>query len=47
VLTRRIYVAIFLAAVIIGAVLVYVYYSMSVTSVTSVTIDEVLAELMF
>jgi len=36
-----------MVAVIIGAVLVYVHYSMSVASVTSVTIDEVLAELMF
>jgi hypothetical protein len=43
-LTRRIYIAILLVAVITGAVLVYVYYSMGVASVTSLTIDQVLAD---
>jgi hypothetical protein len=43
-LSRRTYVAVLLVAVITGAVLVYVYYSMSVASVTSLTVDEVLAD---
>jgi len=38
------FVAILLVAIMVGAVLVYVYYSMSVASVTSVTRDEVLAD---
>jgi hypothetical protein len=43
-LTKRIYVAILLVAVIVAGVLVYVYYSMSVTAVTSVKIVQVLAD---
>jgi hypothetical protein len=43
-LTKKIYVAILLVAVIVGGVLVYVYYSMSVTAVSSVKIDQVLAD---
>ncbi len=43
-LTRRHFVAIALVAIIVAATLVYVYYSMSVASATSLTIDEVLAD---
>ncbi len=43
-LTRRLSITILLVAIIVGAVLVYVYYSMSVTSVTTVSIDQVFAD---
>jgi hypothetical protein len=43
-LVRRTFVAILFVAVIAGAVLVYVYFSMSFASVTTVAIDQVLAD---
>ncbi len=41
--TRRVIIAIILVGIVSSAVLVYVYYSMSVASVNGLTVDEVLA----
>ena len=43
-ITKKVLAAIVLAIIIVGSVLVYVYYLMSVASVTTVMIDQVLAD---